>query len=134
MLPGAAVEPGVAEGEDAAVGRHQPVALPVGGGGHADHRFVQRDVARAAVERRVAEGVDAALGVIDPVPPYPTAGLIGEAEPRRTCRLNAAAKAEPVTDTDPLVPFTVNWLTRPPKSPNPLRDVTTSEENVPIDG
>ena len=37
-VAGGAVELGVAEGEDAAVGGDQPVAAAVGGGGHADDR------------------------------------------------------------------------------------------------
>ena len=37
-----AVERGVTEAEDPAVGRHQPVALAVWGGGHADDRLVER--------------------------------------------------------------------------------------------
>ena len=72
-------------------------------GGHADHGLVERDVARAAVERRAPEGVDAALAVVDPVPAHSATGLVAQAEPV-DFRLNAAAKAEPVTDTDPLVP------------------------------
>ena len=39
--PGRAVELGVTETEDAAVGRHQPVAVAVAGRGHADDRLVQ---------------------------------------------------------------------------------------------
>ena len=64
------VEPwksGVAEGEDAAVGGHQPVAAPVGGGGHAHDGLGERDVARRAVEARIAEGEDAAVGGHQPV-------------------------------------------------------------------
>ena len=61
------VEPGVAEGEDAAVGRHQPVAAAVGGGRHAHHRLVEPDVPRRPVEAGVAEGEDAAVGGHQPV-------------------------------------------------------------------
>ena len=45
-----AVEVGVAEGEDAAVGRHEPVAVAVGRGGHADDGLVEVNAAGGAVE------------------------------------------------------------------------------------
>ena len=50
MAAGGAVEAGVAEGEDAAVGGHQPVALAVGRGGHAHDGLVEVDAAGRAVE------------------------------------------------------------------------------------
>ena len=62
MAAGRAVEVGVAEGEDAAVGGHLPVAAAVGGGGHAHHRSVQRKGAGRPVEVGVAEGEEAAVG------------------------------------------------------------------------
>ena len=49
-------------------------------------------------------------------------------------RFSAAANAEPVTETEPLVPVSVSSLTRPPKSPSPLRDVTSSDEKAPMAG
>ena len=67
MAAGGAVEPGVAEGEDAAVGGHQPVAAAVGGGRHAHDGGVEVDVAGGAVEPGVAEGEDAAVGGHQPV-------------------------------------------------------------------
>ena len=62
------VEGGVAEGEDAAVGRHRPVAAPVGGVGHAHHRLVEDDAAGRAAEGEVAEVEDAAVGRGQPIP------------------------------------------------------------------
>src|SRR5207302_282856 len=67
-VPGRALEQGVAEGEDAAVGRHQPVAAAVVGRSHAHDRLVQLDVARAAEEPAVAEGEDPPVGRHVPVP------------------------------------------------------------------
>ena len=53
--PVGAVEGGVAEGEDAAVGGDEPVALAVGGGGHADQgRLLGRQ--RVEAEGSTAEG------------------------------------------------------------------------------
>ncbi len=46
VRPRRAVEGGVAEGEDAAVGGHQPVAVPARRGGHAHDGHVQRDPPR----------------------------------------------------------------------------------------
>ena len=51
-------EPGVAVGEDATVGRHQPVAVAVGRGRDADDGALEREVPRRAVELRGAEGED----------------------------------------------------------------------------
>ena len=62
-----AVEPGVAVGEDAAVGGDQPVAPAVGGRGHAHDRLIEMDGARRAVEPGVAVGEDAAIGGDQPV-------------------------------------------------------------------
>ena len=45
---------GVAEGEDAAVGGDHPVALAIGGRGHADHRLVERRSTHRAEEGRIA--------------------------------------------------------------------------------
>ena len=64
---GRAEERGVAEGEDAAVGGDEPVAVAGGRGGHADDRLVQLHVAGRAVEPRVAEGEDPAVGGDEPV-------------------------------------------------------------------
>ena len=64
---GRAVEAGVAEGEDAAVGGDEPVALAVGRRRHADDRRVEREAAGAPVEAGVAEGEDAAVGRDEPV-------------------------------------------------------------------
>ena len=58
-VPGRAVEGGVAEGEDAAVGGHLPVAATAGGGGDPHHRLVERVTPHGAVEGGVAEGEDA---------------------------------------------------------------------------
>ena len=77
---GGAVEAGVAEGEDAAVGGEEPVALAVGGGGHPDDRLVQVDRPGGAVERGVAEGEDAAVGGHQPVALARTGG--GDADDR----------------------------------------------------
>ena len=66
-VAGRPVEAGVAEGEDAAVGGHQPVPAAVGGGRHAHHRLGEPEVARRAVEAGVAEGEDAAVGGHQPV-------------------------------------------------------------------
>ena len=57
----------VAEGEDAAVGGHQPVAAAVGRRRHAHDRLVERDASRRAPELRAAEGEDAAVGGHQPV-------------------------------------------------------------------
>src|SRR5664280_1332960 len=65
--PGRAVELGVAEGEDAAVGGRQPVALAVRSGSHADNRLVEMNGPGRAVELGVAEGEDAAVGGRQPV-------------------------------------------------------------------
>ena len=45
IFAGGAVEAGVAEGEDAAVGGHQPIALPSGVDGHPHDGLVEVDVA-----------------------------------------------------------------------------------------
>ena len=63
-----AVELGVAEGEDATVGRHEPVPLAVGRRRHADHGLVQVQVARRAVELGVAAGEHPTVGADHPVP------------------------------------------------------------------
>ena len=54
--PARAVEAGVAVVEDPAVGGHQPVALAVGGGRHADDRLVQLEGTRRAVEAGIPLG------------------------------------------------------------------------------
>ena len=59
--PRRAVEPGVAVIEDAAVGRHEPVAALARHGGHADDGLVQGEAARAAAEV-LAEREDASVG------------------------------------------------------------------------
>ena len=61
------MEGGVAVGEDAAVGGHQPVAVAVRGGRHAHHRSVEHEVAGRAVEDGVAVGEDAAVRCHQPV-------------------------------------------------------------------
>ena len=79
---GRTVEAGVAVGEDAAVGGHQPVAVPVRRAGHAHHRLVEGEVAGRAVEAGVAVGEDAAVGGHQPVAAavgveaMPTTGLL----------------------------------------------------------
>ena len=50
--PGRAEERGVTEGEDAAVGGHQPVAVAVGRGGHADDRAPAGRCPRCCPRRR----------------------------------------------------------------------------------
>ena len=65
--PGRAVELRVAVGEDAAVGRHEPVAVAVGGRCHADDRLVECDRPGRAVELRVSVGEDATVGGHQPV-------------------------------------------------------------------
>ncbi len=72
--PGAPVEAGVAEVEDAAVGGHLPVPLAVRGRRHADDGCVERLAAHGAVELGVAEGEDAAVGRDLPVP----AAILGQ--------------------------------------------------------
>ena len=67
MRAGRTVERGVAEGEDAAVARDEPVALAGRRRGHADDRLVEPDRAGRAVERGVAVGEDAAVGAEQPV-------------------------------------------------------------------
>ena len=67
MLAGGAVERGVAEGEDAAVGGDEPVAVAGGRGGDADDGRGEAAAAGGAVERGVAEGEDAAVGGDEPV-------------------------------------------------------------------
>ena len=57
----------VAEREDAAVGRDEPVAAAGRRGGHADDRHVERGRAGGTEEVRVAEGEDPAVGRDDPV-------------------------------------------------------------------
>src|SRR5439155_14520334 len=49
-------------------------------------------------------------------------------------RPNRLRKSAPDTVTDPLVPSTTSWTTRPPRSPRPLRLVTLTASSVPIDG
>ena len=58
---------GVAEGEDAAVGGHQPVARAVIARRHPDDRRVEVGAAHRAVERGVAEGEHAPVGGHRPV-------------------------------------------------------------------
>ena len=65
--PVRAVEGGVAEGEDAAVGGHQPVAAAVGGGRHGHDGLGEADAPGGPVEAGVAEGEDAAVGGHQPV-------------------------------------------------------------------
>ena len=65
---GGAVELRVAEGEDATVGSHHPVALSIGGGRHADDGLVQMDGPGRAVEIGVAVGEHTAVGRHHPVP------------------------------------------------------------------
>ena len=67
MAAGRAVEGGVTEGEDAAVGGDEPVALAVGRGRHADDRLVEGDGTGRAVEGGVTKGEDAAIGSDKPV-------------------------------------------------------------------
>ena len=55
---GRAVEAGVAEGEDPAVGGHQPVALAVGGRGHAHDGLVEGEATDRPVEAGVTESED----------------------------------------------------------------------------
>src|SRR5436309_828148 len=66
-IAGRAQEGGVAEGEDAAVGGDEPVALAGGRGGHGDDGLGQLEVAGGAKELGVAEGEDAAVGREQPV-------------------------------------------------------------------
>src|SRR5438309_2402426 len=65
--PGGAVELAVPEGEDAAVGGHEPVAVAGPGGCHADDRLVQGGGARRAEELGVAEAEYSAVGGHEPV-------------------------------------------------------------------
>ena len=58
---------GIAVGEHAAVGSHQPVAPAVGRGRHARHRGVEPGPAGRAVEGRTPEAEDAAIGSDEPV-------------------------------------------------------------------
>ncbi len=67
-VPRRAVERGVAEGEDPAVGRHQPVALSVVRRRHAHDGFAEGEVPRRAVELCVAEGEHLAVPGRHPVP------------------------------------------------------------------
>src|SRR5258706_540625 len=67
-------EAGVAEGEDAAVGGHEPVAVAGGRGRHAHDRLVQPQVAGRPGEGGVAEGEDAAVTGDEPVAPGGRAG------------------------------------------------------------
>ena len=55
-------EAGVAEGEDSAVGRHEPVAVAIGIRRHADDGLVQAGAAFGPEEAGVAEGEDPAVG------------------------------------------------------------------------
>src|SRR5207245_933263 len=73
-----AVEAGVAEAEDAAVGGHQPVAPSAGGGGHAHDGPVEGQAARRAVEAGVAEAEDAAVGGHQPVAVRPGRRVAGD--------------------------------------------------------
>ena len=59
---------GVAVGEDAAVGRHEPIAAPVGRRGHADDGLVEPDAAGRTVEVGIAVGEDAS---VDATSQYP---------------------------------------------------------------
>ena len=67
LCAGAAEKRRVAEGEDAAVGGHQPVAVAVGSRRHADDRLVEVNRSGAAVELRVPVGEDTAVGRDQPV-------------------------------------------------------------------
>src|ERR1035437_7949570 len=60
--PGGAVEGGVAEGEETAVGRHLPVATAVRRRRDAHDRLVERLATHGAVELGVAEGEETAVG------------------------------------------------------------------------
>ncbi len=75
-----AVEPGVAEGEDAAVGSHEPIAASVRRRGDAHDRALQVQRTGRAVEPGVAEGEDAAVGTDQPVPVRAAAAAAAEAE------------------------------------------------------
>ena len=62
-----AVEGGVTEGEDPAVGGHEPVALARRGGRHAHDGLVEVLAAHRAVEDSVTKGEDSAVGGTQPV-------------------------------------------------------------------
>ncbi len=68
LAAGGAVEARVAEREDAAVGRDEPIPVSGRRRGHADDRPVEALAAGGAVEARVAEREDAAVRCDQPVP------------------------------------------------------------------
>ena len=82
QAPGGAEEPGVADGEDAAVGGDQPVAAAGQVCGHPDDRPVEGQVPGGPMEHGVAESEDAAIGGDQPVAPvvrccrHPDDGLV----------------------------------------------------------
>ena len=61
------VEDGIAEGEHAAVGSHQPVPGAIGCGSHADNRLIEVCPPVRTVEDSIAEGEDAPVGSHQPV-------------------------------------------------------------------
>ena len=62
-----AVEAGIAEGEDPAVGGHEPVAAVIGRRRDPDHRTLEGQRPRRPVELRRTEGEDPAVGADQPV-------------------------------------------------------------------
>ncbi len=136
------MEGGVAEGEDAPVGGHQPVATTVGSGSHADHRLVEGETIGGAEERRPAEGTDPTVATGDPVARSPrgtaiaTAGLVNALVVANQSDLSptVAANPSPVRATLWFDPTSVIVVTLPPRSPYPLRPVIVMDCSVPSCG
>ena len=84
-------KPAVAEGEDASIGRREPVAAAGRGGGHAGDRLVQLDRPGRPEESGVAEGEHAAVPGDEPIPP---AGRRGRQPDDRLVEPGATGRSE----------------------------------------
>ena len=91
---GGAVEMCVPVGEDAAVGREEPVAGTGRGRGERDRRLVERPLAAIAVEHRVTEMSDAAARARDVIALRRDASQRQRHE-RRRCRVADAERRDP---------------------------------------
>ena len=110
-LPAEPAEAGVAVTEDAAVGRHEPVAPAAGRGGHPHDGRVERQAAGRAEEAGVAVTEDAAVGRHQPVAPaagrggHPDDGRVQVQRPGRPGELGVAVAEDPaVRGHEPVAP------------------------------
>ena len=98
---GGAVEHGIAEAEDPAVGSDEPVALAGDRRRHADDRLVEPQVAGRPVEAGGAEGEHASVPAQEPVPL--ARRVPGEADDRSVQSLpDGAARVGQIAERDDL--------------------------------